>query len=463
VRYADNPDVVGASSPRPEGLPTPNETSSPSRRELRVFWGKKAILSSDLDLGQRLRKTIESLIVSGGGSIANTISKADILICQYRDGNDYISAFRRGRDVGSLSWLYYLITRNNWTSPSRRLLHYPVAREGLPGFKDNIVSVSNYGGEARLYLENLITAAGGKFTKTLRQENTHLITAREFSEKVAAAREWGIETVNHLWLEESYAKWRVQTLTNPRYTHFPARTNLGEVVGQTQIDRLAIEGNVAALEDEDEATASEHEIMAMDDEEEILNDAPRQTTVSHNEDFEVPPSDQAMDVSKLNLGTSIPKGSDSKMRNTEKLAKQARVYVTPSKSKTNGVEVNAETPTSTGSRSAKDRAINKLHTLAPDIALYEKERKRVGGVERGGKKVKEDMVDPNRKRSISHETEDNESEEDAADNRGGKRLKKTRPSISIRLLVTGYSRWVGKEAHELADKVSWIRVCRVFC
>jgi hypothetical protein len=44
--------------------------------------------------------------------------------------------------------------------------------------KGQVITVSNYGGDARLYLENLIEATGAKFTKSMKAENTHLITAR---------------------------------------------------------------------------------------------------------------------------------------------------------------------------------------------------------------------------------------------------------------------------------------------
>src|SRR4030095_9373166 len=100
-----------------------------------------------------------------------------IYICRYREGADYIMASRLGKEVGNLSWLYHLITHNTWTSPLRRLLHYPIARSGIPGFKKFRISLSNYAGEARIYLENLIVAAGAECTKTLKQDNTHLITA----------------------------------------------------------------------------------------------------------------------------------------------------------------------------------------------------------------------------------------------------------------------------------------------
>lgn len=129
-----------------------------------------------------------------------------MFIYQYRDGPQYVHASRLCKEVGSLSWLFYLIVHNQWRNPLHRLLHYPVPKNGIQGFRGLRVTVSNYGGEARIYLENLINACGAEFTKTMRANNTHLITARDTSEKCKAAPEWGVAVVNHLWLEESYAK-----------------------------------------------------------------------------------------------------------------------------------------------------------------------------------------------------------------------------------------------------------------
>lgn len=199
------------------------------------------MLSSDLNISSHLRGTLEDLIDSGGGSLTGTVHKADIYICQYRESLDYRIASRAGKDVGNLSWLYYLINHNTWTSPMKRLLHYPISQAGLPGFKNFKISLSNYSGDARILLENLAKAAGGEFTKTMKEDNTHLITAHTVSEKCDAAKEWNINMVNHLWLEESYAKWQIQTISNPKYTTFPSRTNLSEVVGRTPMDRQAVE------------------------------------------------------------------------------------------------------------------------------------------------------------------------------------------------------------------------------
>lgn len=238
-----SPDVVGASTPHPiDQLPSPTPSTDGSR-EVDVFNGKNVKFSDDLEIGPDTLKTLSNLIVSGGGAIVSAIAKAHIYVCRYRDGEDYIHASQRNIDVGNLAWLYHVITNNHWTSPMRRLLHYPVPRQGVPGFEKLTISVSNYSGEARAYLESLVKACGAEFTKTMHQNNTHLITAHLKSEKCEAAKDWNINVINHLWIEESYARYQLQSLTIKRYTHFPERINLGEVVGQTQLDPTVIEKN----------------------------------------------------------------------------------------------------------------------------------------------------------------------------------------------------------------------------
>lgn len=382
------------------------------------------MLSSDLDLGSRLRGTIEDVIVGGGGTVTGSIHKADMYVCHHRDGRDYRIASRAGKDVGNLSWLYYLITHNAWTSPLRRLLHYPIARGGLPGFDRYRISLSNYGGEARLYLENLVVAAGGEYTKTLRQDNTHLITARPYSEKCDAAREWNIHMVNHLWLEESYAKWEEQSLTNPRYTHFPPRTNLGEVVGQTQIDPKAMESIFYPVLEEDEMTDDDRVASPM-------------KLKNQNTPSKVPASvvdDGGPHQMAGGIGKSSPNPLAVRGPHATRLKRDMKGPTTPA-----GVRRSLEgqenhqnsddvhTPSTTGSRGAKDRAVARIHDLAPDIALYEKEKRRVGGVVRGGKRSKEELVvgaeagrikdgQGGRKRSINPESDG----DDESDGEGGK-------------------------------------------
>ncbi|KAL4787243.1 BRCT domain-containing protein [Aspergillus varians] len=429
IRSTENRDIIGASTPEPATLPTP--ITSPVKPKLNVFHGKVIVLSSDLGIGPHLQKTISALVKDGGGEVTSEVSKATTLICRYREGVAYRLASRLNKDVGNLSWLYHLMTYDTWTSPYRRLLHYPVPRTPIPGFEGFKISLSNYIGEARSYLENLITATGAECTKTLREENTHLVTAHDKSEKCNAAREWGLHVVNHLWLEECYAKWRLLPVSDPRYTHFPRRTNLGEVVGQTRLDRTSLESMFFASEETPSAPAGSRKAMQNRDQ----NTTAKKTLSSAD-------ADETMVSDTTNVTPRV--GRSKKVTDTKNLQTPARIRLAP-----DGKE--NDTPSSTSSRKSKEAATAKLHDIAPDIALYEKEKKRVGGVIYGGRrKTDEDRVILNNSKKRS--SMDAQSESDGEDVAEAKRQKKSKPPITMHLLITGYQKWVGNMKKEDADK-----------
>ena len=440
-RAIDKRNVTGATHPDPVGTVSP--TSPPAARaNLSVFRNKRVMLASDLGIGSHLRGILEGLISAGGGKLANQPRKTDMYISKYREGEDYKNAAKLGKDVGNLAWLYYMITSNTWTSPTRRLLHYPIARQGLSGFKDLRISLSNYSGEARVYLENLILAAGAECTKTLKQDNTHLITAHVMSEKCAAAKDWGIHLVNHLWLEESYAKWRTQSVTDPRYTHFPSRTNLGEVVGQTKIDRDALERNFFPADEDVEMEDAAEPIGP------LLQD-------DHDKVPSLVPQSSVIDSPRAGIANGNPDTTTKSNGLTPKAGKDIRKLGEPVKFRTPAAprfitaDKENETPSTTGSRKSKDIAVATLHNIASDIALYEKERKRVGGVVYGGRrKNDEDRVMHNRKRSI-----DQDSDTEDSDSNEQKRARKGLPPPAMHLLISGYKKWVDHPKLEDNDKV----------
>ncbi|KAJ0420154.1 BRCT domain-containing protein [Aspergillus carlsbadensis] len=425
IRSAENRDIVGASTPEPSTLPTP--ITSPVKSNLKVFQGKVVMLSPDLSIGSHLQKTISGLIKDGGGEVTSDVSNATTLICRYREGFAYRMASRLNKDVGNLSWLYHLMTYNTWTSPYRRLLHYPVPRTPIPGFEKYKISLSNYVGEARAYLENLISATGAECTKTLRQQNTHLVTAHDNSEKCAAARDWGLEVVNHLWLEESYAKWKEMPVSDPRYTHFPRRTNLGEVVGQTRLDRTSLESLFFAPEETPSAPAAPKKVLEQKGQNATAGKVPTTTEVD--------------DTTFSDTSNVTPRVEKSRKATLQ----------TPARSRLAPDDKENQTPSSTSSRKSKEAATARLHEIAPDIALYEKEKKRVGGVIYGGRRVTDkDRVTLNgSKKRPSMEAQTESDEEDTAE---AKRQKKSKPPISIHLLITGYQKWVGNMKKEDADK-----------
>ena len=394
------------------------------------------MLSRDLGLGPHLVDSIGDVITRGGGSLTDDVSHADMFICCYREGSAYCAASRLGKDVGSLSWLYHLITFNTWTSPLRRLLHYPVARGGIPDFRGKKISLSNYVGEARVYLENLIRAAGAECTKTLTMENTHLVTAHGNSEKCAAAKEWGLEVVNHLWLEESYACWHLLPVSNPRYTHFPRRTNLSEVVGQTRLDKAALE-YLFFPSSEDHASTPP---------------VPR-PVVQNNKKKNVALSTVPGSSAPASSGSPKPMPPpEARPNNTPNNTR--RSLVTPGRPDTVGGGKENDTPSSTSSRKSKDTAAARLHNLAPDIALYEREKKRVGGVLYGGTRKSHEDARPGEKRPSPERPEPESASESEEVTGTTKKQKKTKPAIQMRLLITGYQRWIGNMKKEDMELVS---------
>lgn len=404
----------------PRELP---EALTEKTRELNVLRNKRVMLSSDLGIGSHLLASIEEVIVKAGGTVVKNLNKADIYICRYREGAEYRAASRANKEVGNLAWLYYIITHNRWTSPLRRLLHYPVSREGIPGFKGLRISLSNYAGEARAYLEHLIIATGAECTKTLKNDNTHLITAHDTSEKCAAAREWGLHVVNHLWLEESYAKWKMMPVSDPRYTHFPKRTNLGEVAGQTRLDRDLLERIFFPADSADD----DARVMQQKDQD-----------VASKADAAKPSKRSAKEKSE----------SDKK---TNKASSAPAKPTTPSRTAVADGKENT-TPLTTSSRKSKEAAAARLQEIVPDILLYEKEKKRAGGVIYGGRRSEDLIVPTNSKkrRSIDAQEDGDEAEEDKADS---KRQKKTKTPIKMYMVVTAYDRWVGNTKREDADRV----------
>ena len=414
-----------------------------------VFRDLKVLLSEDLGVSELHRETMETLVYRGGGCCTSELEEADILVCQYRDSSAFRLFASQSKTVGNLSWLYHVISQDSWSNPMRRLLHFPIARDGLPGFKDFRISLSNYNGEARVYLENLAKAAGCEFTKTMKIENTHLITAHLKSEKCEAAKEWNINIVNHLWLEESYAKWQVQSLANPRFTHFPPRTNLGEVVGQTPVDKKALEcffhpksTKVTSRNGYNRKPVSGPERG---------RNAAKMAREGQCEEAATPSKTRV-------LPTHNPKGGSSGTSyggNVEEkgvTSAQGSAAQTPSSAQDEARGKENETPP-TGTRSAKERAAARLHNMSSDIALYEKERKRVGGVLFGGKKSEEDLVSS---RSLKRPASAKSLRDDASSpaERQSKRPKKTKTTPLVKLLVTGYAKWAEDSRSFEKDRVS---------
>ncbi|EME88982.1 uncharacterized protein MYCFIDRAFT_213487 [Pseudocercospora fijiensis CIRAD86] len=475
---------VNLSAPRPSPTPqlhgassiitaeqfgsTPPPSPAKSRLWLNAFMGKRVYLADDLELSDHLRTTLVGLVEQGGGTVTNEVDLCGIYIGYFRDGPAYLQASRAGKEVANLAWLYHVINRNKYTSPLQKLLHYPVPRGGVPGFQNLKISLSNYSGEARTYVENLIRFSGAEYTKTMKQDNTHLITAHKNGEKCEAAQEWNISIVNHLWLEESFAKCVIQSISNPKYTHFPARTNLGEVTGQTSVDMKSVERHFFAKSKSPQKPKLKEQ-PASREAVPVSSTLKCAAPVSDAMDVDVPPPVEEEDEPQED-----EEHADAEQQPASKTTQKSRGR--PRKSDAASVatprlprENNSPMITSTG-RASKQKALSSLHTQAEDIALYQKESKRKGGVVYGGRRAShaDDSVSSpapaNRtsKKRASDEYEASALDPDLSDGETqqvGSKQKKAKtaasprlPEVKYKMMVTGDDRWVENTRKENADK-----------
>jgi hypothetical protein len=444
IDFPSEKHLDGAVAAQPNYIPSQRPGPAESRQPITIFNRKTVMLSADLNLSLRLRTILVNIIKSSNGTLVTDVEQCDMFICQYRSGPGYVRAAQAGKDVGSLAWLYHLITRDEWTSPFRRLLHYPVPKEPIPGFQDLRITVSNYGGEARIYLENLVRAAGGTFTKTMNTQNTHLITARNNSEKCEAAEEWNVLMVNHLWLEESYAKAEMQAVTVGKYTHFPPRTNLGEIIGQTFLNEARLRERYYPGGEESMSSAAKRKRKILDAAQENTHDfGPAEGVVRTGRR---PPKE--FDVMKDGYDSKNKAGARSSVKES---------FATPARATRGRLGKENETPSalSTGSRSAKNKALTTLQKIAPDVALYEKEKKRSSKDSHapwGGKRAADhlDKERAARKSSPLTAKEDDDEEKE----RPAKKQRHSLPQVEMRVLITGYTRWTGQPLQkEEAEKV----------
>ena len=476
-RQVDTPHLQGATSAKPTTSIasleyTPPSSPSESRKNLNAFMGRKVKLSDDLDINDHLVQTIETLINHGGGTLTDDIEQADIYIGHYRDGTDYVKASKSDKEVANLSWLYHVINKNKYTNPRNKLLHYPVPRNGLPGFENMKISISNYTGDARIYLENLITYCGAEFTKTMKQDNTHLITAHNKSEKCDAAQEWGINIINHLWLEEGYAKCCVQSLTVPRYTLFPPRTNLSEVVGQTMFDMKRVEQTFYLKTRE-----SPRKRPQSPGAQTKSKPSPRKTVPVSSVGG---PRSSLTPRGNIQTGVPPPDGEDAETdgepeaepQTTKKaVCRPAKAAATP---RLGEYEKENESPLARSSgRASKARALDAMHGQASDIALFQREMKRKGGVTHGGRRSDhtEEVASPapapkNKKKRTSDEAtydvtaQGSDLSDGETQEKPSKATKKAKhaaapaelPPVRYKMMVTGDERWLGKPKQEDADR-----------
>lgn len=382
--------------------------------------GKTFYLGQDLELSPRATDLIVSLLENSGGVLERSLDNAQYYIGKYRDGDEYRSASRKGLYVGNLNWIYWMVEHQKYISPYLKLLHYPYVRHGLPQMKKFIITSTNYSGDVRFYIMKLVEALGAEFTTSLKQRNTHLIAATPTGNKYNAALKWGnVTVVNHLWLEETYANWKLQTSTHPRYSHFPRSLKMGDIVGDTPL-------NIDVLKQFYDDGSSDYSANIIEDSEgeyEALSG-----TLPNAKKILTPKRASEVNAAPLEQSTRTPSKEDSQ--------KVVSKDPTPTPAKTPAAKISDTSSTSiraSSGRKAKDKAAAKLHEDMEQLNYFQKQHR--------SKEVPllpEEIAERKRKRALEEEEkrkrqESSESVEpkevEAEESPKNKKIKKVIQSI----------------------------------
>ncbi|KAI9652390.1 MAG: hypothetical protein M1829_001658 [Trizodia sp. TS-e1964] len=449
-----------------------------------VFRKRSILLSKSLEISDFLRNILEQLIVEREGTLAANITEANVVISRFRENDDFQQASRSHKEVGNVRWLFSLIFRDSWSSPLEQLLHYPLSKDKLPGFEQYRISLTNYDGPARLYLEYLVVATGAVFTRSMRQDNTHLLTANRSGMKCTAAEEWGISMVNHLWLEESYASWTIKDVKTPKYSNFLFGSRVSSPIGQTHVDLSAMQqlffpSDTNPPESPDGSGTPNIETnsslaSSFVEETNLSNDAVKESLpdicsspkkelkasnghLSGSKSEAVNHSKMPSDTENTNMNTdelfeglkfsSSISSVEAQLLNDQPISSRAATIKSVARSRSihTGSDTKDVSSISTSSRSAKISAATRLHEVyAPDIALYEKEKRRTGGVVYGGRKSTDLILNAGSKRLL-------DELDSSADERETKKPKSTRPPPTMKLLITSYHRWSVDKSSKIVE------------
>ncbi|KAF1816934.1 BRCT domain-containing protein [Eremomyces bilateralis CBS 781.70] len=450
VKPTSSANIRGASSPCPSELLSPGNT--PRRLRSSTALDGQFVCFSHEGVSDEHRKLREELVEAAGGRLVDEVKRATIYVSLYRDGKGYVEAYQRKIVIGNLAWLDFVISHAKFNLPTRRLMHYPVPRSGIRGFKGTKICITNYTGEARIYLENLILSCGGDYTKTFSKDNTHLIAANESGEKVEAARSWEIPIVNHLWLEDCYAQCECLSLTHAKYVYFPHLTNLGETVGQIQMNRAALGEQVQGLAKKYGITLKSGRSKPVA----AADGTPDPDSDLTDEDDDVLDHDTPSSPSKTASSRTLSSRTVNATPSGQPSSKTPRTLVI-------GQDKENETPPTTGGRGAKSRALSKVHDMATDMNLFDREMKRKGGVLHGRDRrsdasiVTDDTEDKppksKKRRSSEFDTSTEVDEEiSVKKQKVVKAVKTLKSPVMHRMMVTMYQPWQNNARKESNDK-----------
>ncbi|KAG0690791.1 hypothetical protein C6P40_001381, partial [Pichia californica] len=182
----------------------------------------KFTISNNLELSDSMKLLFEEIIVKEN-------SKGTIHLTRYIDTTLDISFIQRTFD-----YFFSLILNKTEELKFDSLLYYPGYKNPVIGMDNTLIATTNYTGDSRIYIEELIIRMGGKFGKTLKTSNTHLVASKHAGMKIEYAENWGVKIINHAWVEDSFVNWKM--MDESKYSKLPRDNNDVRLLGDIKFN-----------------------------------------------------------------------------------------------------------------------------------------------------------------------------------------------------------------------------------
>lgn len=144
----------------------------------------------------------QKVIEQYGGQIESSCSnRVTHVLCANQKSDVFKVAQKEGKRLVSAFWLNDCLVQKKMVPPWQAL-HLPVSfNSEKPGF-NQMISVTNFDGEERVRLKQMINAIGAKYTGYMTHHNSALICKKPGGMKFEKAKEWRIAVVNVQWLSD---------------------------------------------------------------------------------------------------------------------------------------------------------------------------------------------------------------------------------------------------------------------
>ncbi|KAK3103670.1 hypothetical protein FSP39_020895 [Pinctada imbricata] len=123
------------------------------------------------------------------------------LLCANQHSDVFHIALKDQRRVVTAFWLNDVLVKKKMVPPWQSL-HLPIIYNEEKPCSNQIICVTNFEGEDRLRVKQMINAIGAKYTGYMTHTNSALISNKPDGKKYEKAKDWRIPVVNVQWLSD---------------------------------------------------------------------------------------------------------------------------------------------------------------------------------------------------------------------------------------------------------------------